>query len=154
MFCKFRFDAGNHWYAPASIFRSRIAKEKKQKNTSENNNGSSIWDNFSRHFSLCNQDGSGKVLKLLCGVWKEVIFKKQRLYKRLRVLSCNCLGDRCGWCYLWRMQEACRRALINWMVYFYRVIAISSYRWSFEVLTFLWAFFRAPSILLLQCTSI
>ena len=85
---------------------------------------------------------------------KEVIFKKQRLYKRLRVLSCNCLGDRCGWCYLWRMQEACRRALINWMVYFYRVIAISSYRWSFEVLTFLWAFFRAPSILLLQRTSI
>ena len=37
-------------------------------------------------FPLWNLDGSGKVLKLLCNVWKEVIFKKQRLYKRLRVL--------------------------------------------------------------------
>ena len=46
---------------------------------SENNNGSSIWDNFSCHFSLCNLDGCSKVLKLLCGVWKEVIFKKQKI---------------------------------------------------------------------------
>ena len=30
-------------------------------------------------FSLCNLDGSGKDLKLLCGVWKEVIFKKQKI---------------------------------------------------------------------------
>ena len=28
---------------------------------SENNNGSSIWDNFSCHFSLCNLDGCSKV---------------------------------------------------------------------------------------------
>ena len=34
---------------------------------------------FSCHFSLCNLDGSGKVLELLCGVWKEVIFKKQKI---------------------------------------------------------------------------
>ena len=30
MFCKFQFDARNRWYAPASVFRSRIAKEKQQ----------------------------------------------------------------------------------------------------------------------------
>ena len=49
------------------------------KDTSENNNGFSIWnnlswDNLSCHLFLCNLDGSVKVLKLLCGVWKEVIF--------------------------------------------------------------------------------
>ena len=37
------------------------------------NNGSIIWDNLSSHFFFCNLDGSGKVLKLLCDVWKEVI---------------------------------------------------------------------------------
>ena len=42
MFSKFQFDARNRWYAPASVFRSRIAKGKKQENTPENNNGSSI----------------------------------------------------------------------------------------------------------------
>ena len=42
MFCKFLFDARNRWYALASVFRSRIAKEKKQENTSENSNESSI----------------------------------------------------------------------------------------------------------------
>ena len=87
----------------------------------------------------------------MCG--RKLFSKSKRLYERLRVWSCNCLGNRCRY-YLWRMQEACRRALINWMVYFYRVIAISSYPWSFEVLTFLWAFFRAQTVLLLQCTSI
>ena len=46
---------------------------------SENNNGSSIWDNFSCHFFHCNLDGSGKVLKLLYGVWMEVIFKKRKI---------------------------------------------------------------------------
>ena len=61
------------------FFYSRIAKEKKRENTSENNSESSIWDNFSCHFSLCNLDGSGKVLKLLCGAWKEVIFKMQNI---------------------------------------------------------------------------
>ena len=49
------------------------------KDTSENNNGLSIWnnlswDNLSCHLFLCNLDGGIKVLKLLCGVWKEVIF--------------------------------------------------------------------------------
>ena len=34
---------------------------------------------ISCHFSLCNLDGSGKVLKLLCGVWKEVIFKRKKI---------------------------------------------------------------------------
>ena len=102
-------------------------------------------------FFFCNLDGSGKVLKLLCDVWKEVISKMQKI---VRVLSCDCLGDRCRWCYFWRMQEAFRRVLINWMVYFYRPVAISSYCWSFEVLTFLWAFLRAPTVLLMQCTSI
>ena len=68
----------------------RFAKKKKQ----ENNSGSSTWDNFSCHISLCNLDGSGKVFRLLCGVWKEVVFKK-RLNKWSRVLSYDCLGDRC-----------------------------------------------------------
>ena len=43
-------------------------------------------------FFFCNLDGGGKVLKLLCDVWKEVIFKMQKI---VRVLSCDCLGDRC-----------------------------------------------------------
>ena len=30
IFCKFQFDTRNRWYAPASVCRSRIAKEKKQ----------------------------------------------------------------------------------------------------------------------------
>ena len=86
------------------------------------------------HFFFCNVDGSGKSLKLLCDVWKEVIFRMQKI---VRVLSRDCLGDRWRWCYFWRMQVACRRVQKNWIVYFYRVIAISSYRWSFEVLAFL-----------------
>ena len=98
------------------------------------NNCSSIWDNLSSHFFFCNVDGSGKSLKLLCDVWKEVIFRMQKI---VRVLSRDCLGDRWRWCYFWRMQVACRRVQKNWIVYFYRVIAISSYRWSFEVLAFL-----------------
>ena len=44
------------------------------------------------HFIFCNLDGSGKVLKLLCDVWKEVILKMQKI---VRVLACDCLGDRC-----------------------------------------------------------
>ena len=66
MFCKLKFEARNHWYAPTSVSRERIAKEKKQESTSEKNNGSSIWDNLPCHFSLWSIDGSGKVLKLLC----------------------------------------------------------------------------------------
>ena len=31
------------------------------------------------HFSRCNIDGRGKVLKLLRNVWKEVIFKNQKI---------------------------------------------------------------------------
>ena len=50
-------------------------------------------------------------------------------------------------------REACRRVQTSWIVTFYRVIAFSSYRWSFEVLTFLWAFFRALTLLLTQYTS-
>ena len=69
----------NRWYAPASVSRLRIALKKKQENMSENNNGSSIGGNFSCHFSLCNLNGRGKVLKLLCAVWKEVMFKKQKI---------------------------------------------------------------------------
>ena len=101
------------------------------------NSGSSIWDNLSSHFLFCNLDGSGKVLKLLRVVWKEVISKCKRLYKRLRVVSCDCLGDRCRWCYFLMMQVACRRAQTNWIVFFYRVIALSSYWRSFGGLTFL-----------------
>ena len=58
--------------------------------------------------------------------------------------------DRCRWCCLWRMQEACRRAKTYWIVYFYHVIAISSYCWSFEVLTFPWAFCWLSTLLLVQ----
>ena len=50
------------------------------------------------------------------------------------------------------MQEACRRAQTYCIVHFYHVIAFSSYSWSFEVLTFLWAFYRASTHLLVQCT--
>ena len=79
----------------------------------------------------------------MCG--RKLFSKWKRLYKQFRVLSCNCLGDRCIWCYFWRMQVACRRAQTNWIVYFYHVIALSSYQWSFEVLASLYAFFRASA---------
>ena len=36
--------------------------------------------------SLCNLDVSGKILKLLCDVWKEVIFKKQNDFKSCLVI--------------------------------------------------------------------
>ena len=87
----------------------------------------------------------------MCG--RKLFSNNKRLHKRLRVFSFDCLGDRCRLCYLWRMQGACRRAQTNWLVCFDRVIAISSYPWSFEVFTFLWAFFRASTVLLVQCTS-
>ena len=54
----------NCWYVPALVFCSRIMKEKKQENMSENNNGSSTWDNFSWHFSSCNLDGCSKNLNI------------------------------------------------------------------------------------------
>ena len=51
--------------------------------------------------------------------------------------------------------EGCKRPVEeHLLVYFYRFIAMSSYRWSFEVPNFLWAFFSAPTVPLLQCTSI
>ena len=56
------------------------------------------------------------------------------------------------WCCFWRMQEACGRAQTYCMVHFYPVIAFSSYSWSFEVLTFLWAFWRASTWLLVRFT--
>ena len=85
----------------------------------------------------------------MCG--RKLFSKSKILHKRLWVLSCDCLGDR--WRYLWRVQGACWRAQTNWIIYFYRVIAISSYRWSFEVLPYLWMFFRASTVLLVQCAS-
>ena len=78
MFYKFQFDARNRWYAPASVFCSRIAKENKQENTSENNNGSSICDNFSYHFSLCNLDGSGKVKEIVVWCVEGIYFQKAK----------------------------------------------------------------------------
>ena len=54
-------------------------KKGRRKIHQKNNNWSSICDNFSRHFSRCNIDGRGKVLKLLRNVWKEVIFKNQKI---------------------------------------------------------------------------
>ena len=50
------------------------------------------------------------------------------------------------------MQETCGGVQTYYMVHFYHVIAISSYCWSFEVLTFLWVFCRASTLLLVQCT--
>ena len=44
-------------------------------------------------FSLCNLDGSGKVLKLLCGVWKEVIFKKQKIVQTTLSLVLQLFGQ-------------------------------------------------------------
>ena len=60
----------------------RFPAQEKQEDTSENNNGYCIWDNLSYHFSLCNLNGSEKVLKLLCGVWKEVTFKNDYQNKK------------------------------------------------------------------------
>ena len=68
----------------------RFTSEEMQKNMSENNNGSSIWNNLSCHFSLCNLDGGIKVLKL-CGMWWKWSSKSKRLYKLLRVLSLDCI---------------------------------------------------------------
>ena len=75
MFCKFSsIDARNRWYASVSI-----RKWRDEGTYAGNNNGLSVWnnlswDNLSCHLFLCNLDGGVKVLKLLCGVWKEVIF--------------------------------------------------------------------------------
>ena len=57
----------------------RFVSEEMKEHRTENNNWLSIWnnlswDNLSCHLFLCNLDGGVKVLKLLCGVWKEVIF--------------------------------------------------------------------------------
>ena len=45
--------------------------------------GKQQWIEYLRRLFLSffplNLDGSGKVLKLLCGEWKEVIFKKQKI---------------------------------------------------------------------------
>ena len=46
-------------------------------------NGLSIWDNLSSHFFFCYLDGNGKVLKLLCDVWKEVIFKMKKIVQTI-----------------------------------------------------------------------
>ena len=46
-------------------------------------NGLSIWDNLSSHFFFCYLDGKGKVLKLLCDVWKEVIFKMKKIVQTI-----------------------------------------------------------------------
>ena len=48
--------------------------------------------------------------------------RSKRLYRWLRVLSYDCLGDQWRWCYLWKMQEVCRKAQTYWMVYFYLVV--------------------------------
>ena len=75
MFCKFSsIDARHRWYASVSI-----RKWRDEGTYAGNNNGLSVWnnlswDNLSCHLFLCNLDGGVKVLKLLCGVWKEVIF--------------------------------------------------------------------------------
>ena len=75
MFRKFSsIDARNRWYASVSI-----RKWRDEGTYAGNNNGLSVWnnlswDNLSSHLFLCNLDGGVKVLKLLCGVWKEVIF--------------------------------------------------------------------------------
>ena len=58
VFCYFYFDVRNRWYAPAFVSRSRITKEEKEKNTSENNSWSSVLDNLSCHFSLCNLEAA------------------------------------------------------------------------------------------------
>ena len=42
LFCKFQFEARNSCYEPASVSRSRIAKEKRQESPLEKNNESSI----------------------------------------------------------------------------------------------------------------
>ena len=51
------------------------------------------------------------------------------------------------------MQQACWRAQTYFRVYFYRVLGISSYHWSFEILTFMWAFCRASTLLFVQCIN-
>ena len=93
MFRKFSsIDARNRWYASVSI-----RKWRDEGTYARNNNGLSVWNNFSwdnlsSHLFLCNLDGGVKVLKLLCGVcgrkWSS---KSKRLCKRLRVLSYDCI---------------------------------------------------------------
>ena len=65
IFCKYFLDTRNCWYRPAS------------ENTLEKNSRSSIWEKLSWNFSLCNLDGSVRVLKLLCGGCKEVKKRKK-----------------------------------------------------------------------------
>ena len=69
------------WLMPetAGMRLCRFVSEEMKEHRTENNNWLSIWnnlswDNLSCHLFLCNLDGGVKVLKLLCGVWKEVIF--------------------------------------------------------------------------------
>ena len=61
-------------------FLTRESREKRVRKTRRKTTMDRVFEkNFSCHFSLCNLDGSDKVLKLFCGVWKEVIFKKQKI---------------------------------------------------------------------------
>ena len=45
--------------------------------------------NLSCHVSLCNLDGSVKNLKLLCGVWKEVMSKSANDFESCFMIVCT-----------------------------------------------------------------
>ena len=88
----------------------------------------------------------------MCG--RKLFSKCKRLYKRLRVVPCDCLGDRCRWCYFWKMQVACRRAqskLDRILLSFHCSLKLSVIIWSTRLPVCF--FFRASTVLLVQCTS-
>ena len=144
-FINFLFDASNRWYVPVSVYRWRL--EEKQEDTSENNNGSSIRQNLSCHVSFCNLDGGFKVLKLLCGVRKEVISKSANDFESCFMIVCTINEDDV---FLWRMQEACWRAWTYWII---RWSCYCSFKLPFDRLKFSLSCKRFVELqLLVQCT--
>ena len=81
---------------------------------------------------------------MVCG--RKLFSENKRLYNRLRVLLYDFWGDRCR-CYLWRVQEACRRAQTYLIVYFYLKFPLIISYTQFPV-----SVCRASTVLLVQCT--
>ena len=79
MFCKFslmRQTAG----VRLRRFSAKESRKKRSRKIRRKTTVDRVFEStFLIIFSLCNLHGSGKVLKLLCGVWKEVIFKIQKI---------------------------------------------------------------------------
>ena len=78
MFCKF-----SSMRQTAGVRLRRFSAQESRKKRSRKIRRKKQWIEYLSQlflsFSLCNLNGSGKVLKLLCGVWKEVIFKIKKI---------------------------------------------------------------------------